>query len=246
MSLIRLTAKIDANATQFHSTLKGVENRAAATSKLIGTQLKAAFLYFAGFSGISRMVRGMAEMVDNIDELRPQLEQLGIELDDALVSKAKDAKAQWDATVLTIKAGLLPAFAELLHKSAEILVTWKFLFKQAFEWSNWLSVGTFLVKGKHPDLPKTASSWDDYGREIAALNDIRFKGITKDKADKTVAIKAAKEAFETSPELFKESLAKIGGFTGRAGEEIKSIQFRQLQKLERIETNTEPLKRGIG
>ena len=241
MSLLRLTAKVGADATQFHSTVKGVEVAGARLSRQFGQQLKSGLLYFFGFSGFSRLIRGMADMIDRADELKPRFEQLGIVIDDALIQRGKEARAQWEAVTMGIKAGLLPTFTTLLHKSAELLLVWTYMAKQGFELMNLPRLAYMLSQGRNP-MTEFGDNWQKFKQDVKNLNSLSpLLDPSKDKS-KITADKAVSEAI---PKITQDSLAKIGGFTGRAGEELKSIQFRQLSELRRIQSNTEPLKRGI-
>ena len=239
MSLIRLTAKIDANATQFHSAIKGVENRATVAGRMVGAQLRSAFLYFAGFSGISRLIRGMDDMIENIDDMRPRMRQLGIEVDEALIQNAKKARAEWEQLTMSIKVGLLPSFSFLLRQTVELLYAFRAI-AQIGEAFSLRKLVTTSPKETYEELKRVQDQLKSSlkGMGLAQPGTKPIKDMDKAEKEKVLS--------EAMPKMFSESLAKIGGFTGRAGEELKSIQFRQLQKLERIETNTEPLKRGIG
>ena len=77
-----------------------------------------------------------------------------------------------------------------------------------------------------------------------SLNADSLQPATKKTSDSSKSV-AAKAIAEAVPKLTQDSLAKIGGFTGRAGEELKSIQFKQLSELQRIQSNTESLKGGV-
>ena len=241
MSLLRLTAKIGADASQYHSTMGAVEKRAASTGKFLTSQLKTAFLFFVGFSGIQRMARSMYDLAERAEELKPKFAALGIEIDDALIEKAKQAKAQWEAVTMSIKVGLLPTFTKVLHKSAEILLAWGYMAKQAYEFTPGRIIGN-LLQGRNSRV-EAEQRWSQFKQSIKDFNAIQpFDDSQSSAAGKSVAAKAIAEAV---PKLTQDSLAKIGGFTGRAGEELKSIQFKQLSELQRIQSNTESLKGGV-
>jgi hypothetical protein len=242
MSLLRLTAKIDADASGFHSKVKGVESASARMNKAMTAQLRAGLTYFIGFSGITRMIRGMADFASRIDELRPKMEALGIVIDDALIEKAKQASAQWEAAIMSIKAGLLPAFAELLNKSSEVLVTWKYMFTQAKEFGT-LSRIPGMLMDPSGSMKRGRANYEAYKGDLAMLRAARQLDESTTKPSGSRAMKSISEA---APKMAAEALSKIGGFTGRAQEELKSIQWKQLRTLEKIDDNTKTLKGGVG
>jgi hypothetical protein len=226
MSLLRLTAKIDANATQFHSAMGAVDARAAKSGNYIARQFKSAFGYFIGFAAISRAVRGVDDMVKNFDELKPRLQELGIVVDEGLVQNARKARAEFEAMTLQLKTEALPAMAAFYSKVARAAI--------------WLYGASRILTT--PSFSEMKKIWGETGESIDRLS-LAQPG----RESKTIKdVGAAKAISEAIPKLTQDALAKIGGFTGRAGEEMKSLQFRQLRQLEKIQTNTEPLKRGIG
>lgn len=237
MSLLRLTAKINADASQFHATAKGVEQRASMMTRTMGSQLKSAFLYFAGFSGLSRMIRTMDDLIENVDDLRPRMRELGIEVDDALIENAKKARAEWEQLTMSLKVGLIPTFTFMLRQTTELYYAFQAMAKVGMATNIW----SWFTKSPGEMVAELRKIQEELKGNLDRM------GLAQPKpADvKATKVAAEKGVSEATPKLMQESLSKIGGFTGRAQEELKSIQFQQLRAMEKVATNTEPLKRGI-
>jgi hypothetical protein len=180
----------------------------------------------------------MDDMIENIDELRPRMEELGIEIDDALVENAKQARAEWEQLTMSLKVGLLPTFSFMLRQTTELFYAFRAMAQIA---------NTFTLRNLLTTSPK--ETYEELLSIQAQLkSSLDGMALATPSAKKTTQAgkqSAIKEVSESSPKLFAEALNKIGGFTGRAGEELKSIQQRQLSQLKSIEQNTAILKKGV-
>ena len=251
MSILRLTAKIGADATSFHSTMKGVESAGLRAGRVVGQQLRSGLLMFFGFSGIRRWVAATAELVDNWDEMQKKAKAFGIEMDASVIVTAQKARREFEAIkmlMLTKSVPYLTAAVELMKGLITLTMVQANITKQYMIGSyagGQLGGPWGMLLGGRQGMRVGMRSGAKQAKDFLSWLD-EVQPYSKDETSKSnLKIPGMAGITESSPKMLQESLSKIGGFTGRAGEELKSIQQRQLSQLKSIEQNTAILKKGV-
>lgn len=261
-----ITGVLGLKGFQFHRGMRAAEDSATAMARNSARSFRQAFTTFFSVSALKNLVVGTWEWAKNFENVRDEIRLMGIQIDESIIKKAQQSAASWDIFMAHLRVGfaqMMPAlsgfFSWIAQKAAGVGAFWGAfgvdapttkVIPSSAPPGSWGAFPTIVKEGGKPiaeRLKAGVKAMEDAEADIAKsfenagrLADQRVRDLL-DKIEKQNKVAEKKAPLPPSAVAgSKDPLAAIGGFgMGSHLDAIKNISRQQLNRLEKIEVNTD-------